>query len=79
MKGMVEINTGAGVDAPTASVYDGRASGRLDDRGRLRKQGIEESPYSTGRDAGEIPGWSDLSVRATETDSHASGDGEKAA
>jgi hypothetical protein len=33
------------------------------------KQDVEESPYSIGHDAGEIPGRSDLSERATETDS----------
>ncbi len=40
---------------------------------------IEESPYSTGHDAGEIPGRSDLSDRATENDSRGAsrGYGEK--
>jgi hypothetical protein len=60
------------------------ASGRPGDRG-IPLRGVEESPYSIGRDAGEIPGRSDLSERATEKDSRmrdlriSGGDDEKAA
>ena len=65
------------VDASCLNVYDESASGRSGDRG-FASRGVEESPYSAGHDAGETPGWSDLSDWATETDCRASGDGEKA-
>ncbi len=42
----------------------------------LRSCGVEESPYSAGQGAGEIPGRSDLSDRATETSSRAGGQSE---
>lgn len=49
--------------------------------GRLRHATghVEESPHSTGHDAGEIPGGGNLSDRATETNRSASGQskGEK--
>jgi hypothetical protein len=48
------------------------ASGRSGDRGSPMWD-VEESPYSTGHGAGEIPGRSDLSERATEKDSRTRG------
>ena len=38
---------------------------------------VEESPHSKERDAGEIPGWSNLPDRATENKQPLVGDGEK--
>lgn len=74
---------GAPVDADSCPVYHDLASGRSGDRG-LPCWEIEESPYSIGRGAGEIPGRSNLSDRATEKNSRSGplglpGDGEKAA
>jgi hypothetical protein len=68
----VAIARPSSVDARWPCVYDEMASGRLGDRG-LRVQEVEESPYSRGHGAGEIPGRSDLSERATEKDSRARG------
>lgn len=48
-----------GVDALSSSVYDESASGRSGDRGSI-SDGIEESPDSTGRGAGESSERSDL-------------------
>jgi hypothetical protein len=56
------------VDASSSPLYDEDASGRLGDRGTAIRW-VEESPYSTGHGAGETPGWSNLSDRATETSS----------
>ncbi len=50
-------------------------SGWLDGRGFGYK--VEESPHSKERDAGEIPGWSNLPDRATENKQPLVGDGEK--
>ena len=56
------------VDASSSPLYDEGASGRLGDRGSAIRW-VEESPYSIEHDAGETPGWSNLSDRATETSS----------
>jgi hypothetical protein len=64
------------VDARMPPVYHATASGRLGDRGS-RKSRVEESPHSIGHDAGETPGRSDLSERATERDSQVKGLGPK--
>ena len=56
------------VDVTSPPLYDEAASGQLGDRGSAYCR-VEESPYSIGHGAGEIPGRSNLSDRATETGS----------
>ncbi len=84
MAGILRSLVPVAVDVPRPRVYHHMASGRPGDRG-ISKWDVEESPYSTGHGAGEIPGRSDLSERATEKDSRGwgssdphGGDDEKA-
>src|SRR5258708_31129604 len=74
---LIRVHGSSGdVDASRAREYHEYASGRSGDRGFALCK-VEESPYSVGHDAGESPGWRDLSDWATETGSRASGQSEK--
>jgi hypothetical protein len=68
--GRVRSRRRAAVDEVLSPVYHEAASGRSGDRG-FPSGKIEESPHSTGHGAGEIPGRSNLSERATENNSRA--------
>jgi len=54
------------IDGRAGGRYDESASGWSDGRGPEFRRGIEESPHSIERGAGETPGRSNLPDRATE-------------